>query len=314
MRGIAAVGAVFALAGAAWAQNQAQADPVEERVRRLQQGLTLTEEQVVKARDIYKKQFDDIRGILTDDQKRRYDEMNSTTARGNNPGGNNPGGNRPAFGGRGNTGGLPSTDELKTQLSLSEDQVTKINALRDGLREELRNFFRNRTPGQDFQAWMEKTRDENTKKIREVLTEEQKPKFDEIVKTAQSQPPPAPGGNNNTTPRGGRGGGSLDERVARVMEALKVEKPEEANAIKDVVKRVLELMDKLDAAQRDTRTRIEEAARNAELSDAAVGDRIDEVRKAVKDAEKELAAARKDLADVVTNRQELELLRRGILR
>jgi hypothetical protein len=302
MKGIAAVGAVFALAGAAWAQNQA--DPVEERVRRLRESLQLTEDQTIKAREIYKKQFDDIRGILTDDQKRRYDEMNS--GRGGQAGNR---GNQ-GFGGRGGFGGnLPSTDELKTQLSLTDDQVTKINAFRDSLREEIRNFFRNRPQGQDFQAWMEKTRNENTAKIREVLTEEQKPKFDEIVKNAQSQPQPTPGQSG----RGGRGS-SLDERVARVMETLRVEKPEEAEAVKAVVRRVLELSDKYEAAQRDGRSKIDDASRNRELSDEAVGDRIDEVRKATKDAEKELNAARKDLAEIVTNRQELELIRRGLLR
>ena len=310
MKGLMAVGAVFVLSSRLFAQAQRQEDPVERDVQRLKERLTLTEEQVTKAREIVKKEHEDLKGILTDEQKKTYDQ-------GGGRGGQNRGnGNQPGGGG-GTTfrgGWYPTTDDLKKELSLSDEQVTKINAVRDGVREEMRKMFQNRRGpggGADIQAAMEKLRDDTTAKMREICTDDQKAKFDELVKNFRAQSDPQPGARGT----GGRGGTqSVDDRVARVMETLKVENATEADAIKGVVKKVIELMDKLDAHQRDARTKIDEAARNRELSDEAIGDRLDGLRKGQLDIEKDLKTARKELTDIVTNRQELELLRRGILR
>lgn len=306
MKGLMAVGAVFLLAGRLLAQAT-QEDPVERDLQRLRRDLNLTDEQLPKAREILKKQSEDLRSILTDEQKRTLDQGGG--GRGNRGGGNNQPGGTQSFRG----GWYPTTDELKKDLSLTDDQVTKMNAVRDGVREEMRRLFQNRRGGgQDLQATMDKLRDDTTAKMRDVCTDDQKPKFDELIKAYRAQQ--GQGGGNRGAPGGGRGGPSVDERVNRVMETLKVDNAAEADAIKGVVKKVIELMDKLDAHQRESRTKIEEASRNLELSDEAIGDRIDEVRKGQLDIEKELRTARKELADIVTNRQELELLRRGILR
>jgi hypothetical protein len=98
------------------------------------------------------------------------------------------------------------------------------------------------------------------------------------------------------------------------MDALKVVNANEADAIKSVVRKVFELLDKLDGYQRDARGKIDEAIRNLELSDKAIGEKIDDLHKGQSDIEKDLKAARKELGDIVTNRQELELIRRGILK
>ncbi len=294
-----AVGAVLALA-------QAQDDPVEQRVQRLKQQLTLTDEQTVKAREIYKKQSEDLHAILNDEQKKQYDQGGGGRGNGNRGGNQAPGGTTRGGGTR--TGRLPGTDELKTQLSLTDDQVTKITAIRDAATAEFRKLFQNRRPAADAGAEMTKIREESNGKIREVLTDEQKPKFDEIVKAAASSTP-TPGGNGGT-----RRGGTVDERLARVMDRLKVADSKEADAIKASVRKVIELMEKLDTYQRDSRGKYDEASRNGELSDQAVGDKISDLLKGQRDLEKELSGARKEVADIVTNRQELELLREGILR
>jgi Spy/CpxP family protein refolding chaperone len=311
-----AVGAVLLSAGRAFAQQQD--DPVERAVQRLKDQLTLTDEQIPKVREILKKQHDDVKAVLTDTQKTTYDQAGG--ARGNRPGGNNnngaPGnqGNQGGFG-RGTTGGawLPPTADLKTQISLTDDQVTKVNEIRDAVRQEMRTFFQNRGRGnnqnlaEQWTEFQEKSKTDTTKKIMDILTDEQKPKFEEALKAfATAQPVP----QDFATRRAG----SLDDRVTRTMETLKVEDAKEADAIKGLVKKVMEVMDKLDAYQRDSRTKIDDTAKNKDLSDAAVGDKITEIMKGHVDIEKELAVARKALTDVVTNRQELELLRRGILR
>jgi hypothetical protein len=313
-----AVGAVILAAGNAFAQGQ-QEDPVESRVQRYKEQLNLTDEQLPKIREIVKKQIEEMRAILTDEQKTRLDG-GARGGRGNNQGNNNQGG------GFGNLRGgwLPPTNDLKTSVALTDDQVTKINEIRDAVRQEMRTFFQNRGRGgnpQDlaaqFNAFQEKSKKETTEKITALLTDEQKPKFEEALKKyAASQPQPGQprGGDNTTQDFAARRAGSLDERVGRVMENLKIADAKEADAIKGLVKKVLEATDKLDAYNRETRTKMEEASRNQDLSDDAVGEKITEIMKGQHDLEKEVNAARKALTEVVTNRQELELLRRGLLR
>lgn len=311
---VAVAAGVLLSGGAAFAQQQE--DPVERSLQRLKDQLKLTDEQVPKVREILKKQHEDVKALLTDEQKTTYDQGGGGRNRG--PGGNNNGngnGNNGPGGFQGFRGGawLPGTNDLKTQLSLTDEQVTKINEVRDAVRQQMRTFFQNRprggNPAEDFNAFMEKSKEETTKKIKDLLTDEQKPKFDEALKAfAANQPAPGAGG--------GFGGnrGTLDERVGRVMENLKIEDAKESDAVKGLVKKVMEIQDKLDAYNRETRTKIDEAAKNKDLSDSAVGDKIQEIMKGHRELEKELAGARKELTEVVTNRQELELLRRGILR
>jgi hypothetical protein len=287
---------------------QAQDDPVERDVQRLKDRLTLTDDQVSKVRDMIKKERDDIRSVLTDDQKKIYDQ--APQGRNNRGAGTTTPGTT-AFRG----GWFPPTDELKKDLSLTDDQVTKINAARDGVREEMRRLFQNRRGpgGQDMQASLDKLRDDTTAKMRDALSDEQKPKFDEAIKAFRDQQAQG-GGTRGATGGFGQNRGTLDERVARVMEALKIDNAQEAEAIKGIVRKVIEAMDKLDAFQRDSRTKIDEAARNKELSDDAVGQRIGDIHKGTADLEKTVKDARKELSDIVTSRQELELIRRGILR
>lgn len=277
-----------------------QEDPVERQVDRLKEELRLTDEQAAKARDIVKRQQDDLKSILTEEQKPRLEEMLRGGRRGGPPGGAE---------GRGNARGgwFPSTDDLKTRLGLSDDQAAKLNEVRDGVREEMRRMFqdRNNRPGPEA---FDKLRQDTTAKMRDALSDEQKSKFDELMKGFQT---PTPGGDRE---RGGRGGNSTDERVARAMEALKFEKLEEADAVKGLVRKVVELQEKVEQTSRDNRGKFEELQRDTALSEEAVGDKLAELRKAMKEYEKQLADARGQLSDVVSSRQEVELLRRGILR
>lgn len=310
--GMAAMLALFA------APAMAQQDLADGMAQMMKQFLQLNDEQTTKVKEILKKQNEDVRALLTEDQKQRYDQMSRMFggAAGGRGGFGGFGGFGGQGGGQGNRGGFfPSTDDLKTQLSLTDDQVTKINEVRDAVRQDMRTYFQNQQGNfnqEAMQAHMQKVREEATKKVRDLLTDEQKPKFDEAMKAFATQQPAAPqfGGGN----QGGRGGGSVDERVTRAMEALKITNAQEADAVKGLVRKVIELMEKQDTIERDARSKISDAARNSELSDEAVGDRLDEVRKGVRDIDKELTAARKELSDVVTNRQELELVRARILR
>src|SRR6185295_10550712 len=110
MKAWVAVGAVLLSATTAVAQQDQ--DPVERSVQRLKDQLKLTDEQAAKVKDIVKKERDDIKAILTDEQKTTYDQGGAP--RGNRPGGNNNQGNgNNATGFRGGAW-LPATADLKT--------------------------------------------------------------------------------------------------------------------------------------------------------------------------------------------------------
>src|SRR5687768_5449962 len=228
-----------------------QEDPVDRQVNRLKEDLRLTDEQAAKARDIVKRQQEDLKGILTDEQKPRYEEsLRGGRGRGQGQG--------QGQGNQSRGGWFPSTEDLKTRLSLSDEQVAKFNEIRDGIREEMRKLFqdRNNRPGREV---VKKLRTGTTAKMRDLLNDEQKAKFDEALKAV-----PTPGGNQD---RGGRGGNSVDERVTRAMEALKFEKPEEADAVKGLVRKVVELQEKVETTLRENRGKFDEILKDAALSD-----------------------------------------------
>jgi Spy/CpxP family protein refolding chaperone len=295
------LGAEIVLAFSSLLAQETQ-DPVERSVQRAKERLQLSDEQTTKAREIYKKQNDDLRAILTDEQKKRMDE---------DRGGRGQGGPGAPQGGPRGGSWLPSTDDLKAKLGLTDDQVSKVNEVRDAARQQVRDFFRNRgrggNPGDEWTAFEAKMREDVSGKIRGLLSDEQKPKFEEAIRAAAAA---APSQDN----RFGRGGNNAEDRTARAMEALKITDAKEAEAVKGLVSKVAVLMDKVESLQREVRAKVDEMARDTNLSDEAVGDRVGELLKGVREAEKDLAAARRELTDVVTNRQELELLRRGLLR
>ncbi len=300
-----AIAFVAILAASAYAQDQQQ-DPVERQLDRLKRDLNLTEEQIPKVKEILKKQSDELHTVLTDEQKQRLDRGNT---RGGGQGGQ--GGGRGGFGGGGQ---LPSTDELKKQLTLTDDQEKKVDEIRDGVRQQIRELWQNRGDGgnrDEMTKKMETMRDEAYAKMKECLTDEQKPKFDEIVKASQGDGPRNGGG---TPTEGGRRGPSVEERVKRVMESLKVEKAEDAAALKDLVQKVIEAQQALGDYDRDTRTKFDDLAKKTEATEDDIKTQLETVRTTRKEKDKTVKDAQKSLAEVVTYRQELECVRAGILR
>jgi len=304
---VTAVAAILAIASSA---AFAQEDPIERQVERLKDQLKLTEEQVGKVREVLKKNNEDIRGLLTDEQKKTYDENLARGGRGNRErgGGGQGGGGFRGFGGQ----AMPSTDELKQQLNLTDDQVTKIDALRDEIRQEMRDFFQSGPQRDEIQKKMEEIRDAAIRRTRELLTDEQKPKFDEIVKTFQQG-----GGDGPRGPGMGQRGPqrpSVDERLRRLMEALKIEKADEAAAIRDAAKRVIEAQYALEDYDREVRTKVDELSKKAEITDDEVKTNLEELRTVRKDKDKAVKDAQKGLAEIITYKQELEFIKQGILR
>ncbi len=331
--------ALVLLSAPAFAQDRA----TDFLVNRLKDRLKLTDEQTAQVRELFTKEAEDrtkveeartakINEILTEEQKKLYEEMRR--------GQGGAGGRGFQFqglqglqGGGGRGGGLGALgqlnmDDLKRDLTLTEEQAQKIAPIVEehgaGVQKRMEEFrgggfnfqnFNFADEIQKFQDGLKQTSD----KIKAHLTDEQKVKLDAMTERMSGWTRALPNLGNLGALRGlggqgGQGRQSVEERVRRAMEALKIEKEDERAAVADLVKKVVQAQADLEDYQRTARERLQETARSRDLSDQAVEDRISEVQEERRRREKEIAGLQKQLSEVVTNRQEVELMVLGILR
>jgi hypothetical protein len=208
-------------------------------------------------------------------------------------------------------------------LSLTEEQATSIKPIVDewsaGLQKRMDDLrgggFQGLNFGAEIQKFQESLR-QVLDRIKEQLTPDQKPRVDALYDrlTGWTRMIPA-------LQDAGRGPGpgqpprpSPEERLKRALEALRIDREEERTAIRDLIARVLKAQQDLEDFGRESRERLSRAARNGELSDAAVEDSLKEFQEERKKKEKELSNLQKQLAEVVNNRQEIELIVQGILK
>lgn len=332
-------------AGAAFAQQEdpAQRD-AERRVRFLKERLGLTDEQAAKAVEVYKQNAEaekkleeerrgKIREMLTDEQKTKYDEMLKQMEGGRNSGApGREGGREGGAPGRGPGGGPGMAfgwvermldgmlENLKTELALTEEQLGKTKAVFDELKKKIQDnveeLRKNGFAGVDWQEEMKKLQEqmkEYGNKVREFLTDEQKAKYDKLVEEFQNRGFGGGFGGPRAERRDGPRGPSTEERVKRAMDALKIDKADEAAAIKDLVQKVVEAQAALEAAERESRTKLDETRKNAALSEEEIANKIDELRKARKLKSDAVREAQKALYEVVNPQQEAALMILGIL-
>ena len=322
-------------------QQPRQDRGLEFRVNMLKQRLSLTDEQTAKVKEIYQKDAEEtqkledaravkVKEVLTDAQKTQYDEMLRTFR-----GGGAQGGQRFQFGGQGGQGfqfgggqglrgmGQFSIEDLKRELSLTDEQTEKIKPILDefgaSAQKRMEELRQGGFQGLDWQAELGKFQDSIKglqDKIKAHLTDEQKPKLDALVERST--------GFMLMIPNflGGRQGGtataaarlSVDERVRRAMEALKIEKEVERQAVSELVTKVVKAQDALEDYLKSSKDPLQLAGRNSELSDQALEDKLTEQRNERRRLEKALAELQGQLADVVTTRQEIELILLAILK
>lgn len=302
----------------------AQQDRMTEfRINQMRDRLGLSEDQVAKVREILSKEEEEraakINALLDEEQRRQYEEMRRNPFGG---GGGQRGGQ--AFQGMRNLGQV-RMEQLKSELTLTDDQVAKIQPLVDEYNaavqkrgEELRQ---NGLAGLDWQSELQKFGDglkAFTEKVKAHLTDEQKPKADALAERATAWTRMLPGMVQRFQQGGAAGGAatrtSPEERIRRAVDALGFEKEEEKAAVRSLVEKVVRAQEAVEDQSRSTRDRMAEIARNSELSEEALEDRIGEARKERRRLEKELADLQAQLADVLTRRQEAVLIQQGILR
>ena len=313
---------------------------LEFRVNALKQRLSLTDEQTAKVREIYQKDAEEtqkledaraakVKEILTDTQKTQYDEVLRSFR-----GGGAQGGQRFQFGGQGGGGGFQfgggrgmgqfSIEDLKRELSLTDEQVTKIQPIVEeftaSATKRMEELRQGGFQGLDWMGELTKFQDQIKglgEKIKAHLNDDQKTKMDGLMDRATGWMRSIPnlgalGNLRGTATAGSRL--SVDERVRRAMEALKIEKEVERQAVSDLVTKVVKAQDALEDYVKSSREPLQTAGRNAELSDQALEDKLTEQRNERRRLEKALSELQGQLADVVTHRQEIELVLLGILK
>jgi hypothetical protein len=317
------------------APAMAQQDPRGQDfiLQRMKDRLKLTDEQAAKVKEIFAKdgeertKLDDARtekvnALLNDEQKKQYEEMRAQFQRGRGGfGGAGAGGGQPFGGGR--TMGSVNIEDVKRELNLTDEQVEKIKPLYDEFNADLQKRmaaqaekgFQGLNIAEEMQKYQALIK-ELSDKVKVHLTDEQKTKLDALVErsTAFMRMIPNFLGNNN------RGGGapaprpSVEDRVRSALAALKIEKEDEKAVVADLVAKIVKAQYALEDFLKASHDRLSEAAKNADLSDTAIEDRIKEAQEDRRKREKEIAALQKQLGEVVTNRQELELMAQGILK
>ncbi len=314
---------------AAWVQEPPRQDPATEFVlARLKERLKLTDEQAARVKEIYSRDQQErdkleearaakVAELLSDEQKKLFEEMRREGSR--------PGQmriERLGGGGRGGRLGQPDLDEVKRELALTDDQAAKIKPVLDEFGEAMQKRMEGLRDGglqglnlgeemRKFQEQMAQVND----KVKAHLTEEQKGKYDQYVerRTGWMRMIPLFAGGAPAAP-GRAPRASVEERVRRAMEALKVEKEAERAAIGDLVARLLRAQDALEDHARASREKLAELSRNRDLSDAALEQRLQELREERRKKEKDVSSLQRELSEIVTYRQEVELLLQGILR
>ncbi len=304
--------------------NRAQ----EFMVNRLKDRLKLTDEQTAQVKEILTKdgeertKMDDARtekinALLNDEQKKQYEELRARGNRGGAPGGGpfQFGGGRPPM-------GTVNIEDVKKELNLTDQQVEKIKPLYDefnaNLQKRTSELAEKGFQGLNIAEEMQKYQDSIkalSEKVKVHLTDEQKTKLDALVERATGMMRMIPnlmmnrGGNAGPAPRL-----SVEEKTTRAVAALKLEKEDEKMAISELVTKIVKAQYDLEDYTKSSRDKMSEAAKNHDLSDAAVEDRIKEAQEERRKREKDIAALQKQLGEVVNNRQELELMAQGILK
>ena len=300
-------------------------------VNRLKDRLKLTDEQTAQVKEILAKDGEDrtkldeartekINALLNEEQKKQYEELRTQQQRARGGFGGGFGGGAQQFN-SGRPMGTVNLDDVKRELSLTDEQVEKIKPLYDefnaNVQKRATELAEKGLAGLNFGEEMQKYQDSLkalAEKVKVHLTDEQKTKMDALLERATGFMRMIPGLLN----RGGAPAApvrpSVEDRVRNAVAALKIAKEDEKAVISDLMAKIVKAQYDLEDFQKSSREKLAEAAKNTDLSDAAVEDRIKETQEDRRKREKEISGLQKQLAEVLTNRQELELMALGILK
>lgn len=218
-------------------------------------------------------------------------------------------------GGGGRRGGrMNMAEQLKPILNLTDDQVTKVKAIEEEFRSEFQKVRDEMQQGGDFQQMREKMqplRQKMEDKVRALLTDEQKPKFDEWVKKEEErrQQGGGPGGR-------GRGGPSDKELADRAEKDLTLS-PEEKSVVMPLVKGALEARTNArhanDKRREELKKFLKDVPGTTDAQKEEIAAKLKELRKAAEADAAKIKEAQDKLREVLTPDNEAKLIAMGIL-
>lgn len=238
-------------------------------------------------------------------------------------GGGGGGNNRRQRGGR---GGMNIADQLKDTLKLTDDQVSKVKAIEDDFRNEMqkqRDDMRNNQGGEQpdwnkMRDKMNEMRKGMQDKVRAILTDEQKPKFEEWVKQQEERMSRFGGGPGGPGGPGGFGRrGPSDEELASRAEKELTLSPDEKSAVMPLVKKVLEARTEARKAQEtrreDLKKFLKDVPGTTDAQREEIAGKLKEIKKARDAEEAKIKEAENALREVLTPENEAKLIQMGIL-
>lgn len=206
-------------------------------------------------------------------------------------------------------------DRLKEALSLTDDQVTKVQKIDEDTRAEFQKMFTD--PNFDRSQMREKGQALMTAaqdKIKAILTDEQKTKFEQWIKDN----PMGRMGRGGPGGPGGPGGGPRgpEQQIAEAEKALKLS-PDEKSAVMPLVKKLVEARQTARDNQRKRQGDLKDFLKNVpgttDSQKDEIAAKIKEVRKARADDEAKVKEATDALREVLTPDNECILMSLGIL-
>lgn len=303
--------AMFAFLCLPLCAQDAELDPITKGwIEQLTRRLELSSEQTKSITDIYKEVEGKVGDVLTEDQKKGYKDLRARE-----------GGRTQSEGRRGGGGNWmerfmgPQIDQLKESLGLTEEQSEEINEILSTFRKSAEERFAELREqgfqGMDWREEMQKFRErmnELTSKVQEHLTPEQKEKYEELLQNRNQ----FGGGRRESGERSSRRN-SPEQRLERIMNDLEIENEEERAAISEIISETMNADRALNEYLRKMRQDVQEVV-ESDLGEEAIDAQLQELRTTRRTHEKTLSTLRKELAEIVTYRQEAVLVRHGILK
>ncbi len=305
------LGGLVALSGTAWAQEGGETKLTSSRkseLDRMKSRLDLSDAQFDKVVKIFEKADSELKELLTVNQKETFNERYNRQRGGGAAGG--------AMGGM--MGGMAKRmmDGMTSELDLNEEQKAKVQKVVDESMEKVNKTMAEARETGNWGAMrtvMTTMREESTKQIRELLTDEQKTKFDGMQENMGGMM----GRNRGGRSRGGESerrtrGSSVDWRMRNILRDLNLSEDEKL-ILEPTIKAVLEAQGEARTAIDDARKALRESATNT-TDESAIKAAIGKVREAESGAEKNVDGKRAELRELVTLAQEAILVGHGVLK
>jgi len=301
----------------------------EKAFRKIAKELGLTEEQMQKIREFKmeearklkefrQEQESKISELLTEEQRTKYKELQEKKRK--KMGRDGQGREGRDRGGQGRSGQGRRSDPLEMlrriskELGLSEEQQGQIKELGKQSRMEMLKIIEGARASGDFagvRKQVEKLQKGLIAKAREMLTDEQKTKFDAFVKGGRE------GLRRMMNPKAGRRQRSPEEmmryRLKEIQKALEL-LPEEAMIIMPKIEEIVKTQAGKVSAYRDQRRQVEALLKSPEVDEESIDRELALLRKLREEEKNKIEKLQEGLRELLTLKQEAKLVLAGVLR